>query len=100
MYRGTSEGVVKHCIELKSQPVGMERINKNIYVGTMDQMLHCFTAKVFQIFVGFAYTLNELYPAATLGFSEKDSLENMVCLVTLCEISSVYVSLCGLAISP
>ena len=46
MYRGTSEGVVKHCIELKSQPVGMERINKNIYVGTMDQMLHCFTAKV------------------------------------------------------
>lgn len=43
--RGTSEAVVKHCIELKSQPVGMERINKNIYVGTMDQMLHCFTAK-------------------------------------------------------
>nr|KAG5712923.1 hypothetical protein BaRGS_007520 [Batillaria attramentaria] len=43
--RGTSEAIVKHCIELKSQPVGMERINKNIYVGTMDQMLHCFTAK-------------------------------------------------------
>lgn len=43
--RGTSEGVVKHCIELKSQPVGMERIGKTIYVGTMDQMLHCFTAK-------------------------------------------------------
>lgn len=46
IFRGASEGVVKHCIELKSQPVGMERINKNIYVGTMDQMLHCFTAKV------------------------------------------------------
>lgn len=24
----------------------MERIGKNIYVGTMDQLLHCFTAKV------------------------------------------------------
>lgn len=38
--------MVKHCIELKSQPVGMERIDKTIYVATMDQMLHCFTAKV------------------------------------------------------
>ncbi|XP_025104031.1 LOW QUALITY PROTEIN: Bardet-Biedl syndrome 1 protein-like [Pomacea canaliculata] len=43
--RGSNEAVVKHTIELKSQPVGMERIGKNIYVGTMDQMLHCFTAK-------------------------------------------------------
>ncbi|XP_069116574.1 BBSome complex member BBS1-like [Argopecten irradians] len=42
--RGTSD-VSKNCIELNSQPVGLERINKTIYVGTMDEMLHCYTSK-------------------------------------------------------
>ncbi|XP_062576110.1 Bardet-Biedl syndrome 1 protein-like, partial [Saccostrea cucullata] len=35
----------KNCIELNSQPVGLERINKTIYVGTMDESLHCYTSK-------------------------------------------------------
>ncbi|EDV24075.1 uncharacterized protein TRIADDRAFT_26650, partial [Trichoplax adhaerens] len=35
----------KSCIELKSQPVGIERIGKNIIVGCMDQTLNCFTTK-------------------------------------------------------
>ncbi|XP_060079163.1 Bardet-Biedl syndrome 1 protein homolog [Ylistrum balloti] len=42
--RGTTD-VAKNCIELNSQPVGLERINKTIYVGTMDEMLHCYTSK-------------------------------------------------------
>ncbi|XP_033734846.1 Bardet-Biedl syndrome 1 protein homolog isoform X2 [Pecten maximus] len=42
--RGTSD-VSKNCIELNSQPVGLERINKTIYVGTMDEMVHCYTSK-------------------------------------------------------
>ena len=36
----------KNCIELNSQPVGMERLNKMIYVGCMDDTLKCFTSKV------------------------------------------------------
>lgn len=40
-----SKDVAKHMIELNSQPVGMQRINKNIYVGCMDETLHCFTSK-------------------------------------------------------
>ncbi|CAG2249956.1 BBS1 [Mytilus edulis] len=42
--RGSSD-YLKHCIELNSQPVGLERINKTIYVGTMDETMHCFTSK-------------------------------------------------------
>ncbi|BFZ06952.1 hypothetical protein BsWGS_09991 [Bradybaena similaris] len=40
-----SKDVTKNMIELASQPVGMERINKNIYVGCMDDTLHCYTSK-------------------------------------------------------
>ncbi|XP_041351022.1 Bardet-Biedl syndrome 1 protein-like isoform X2 [Gigantopelta aegis] len=42
--RGTAEGA-KYTIELNSQPVGLERINKSIYVGCMDETMHCFTSK-------------------------------------------------------
>ncbi|ESO96483.1 hypothetical protein LOTGIDRAFT_115648 [Lottia gigantea] len=42
--RGSKEGS-KHCIELNSQPVGMERINKTIYVGCMDETLQCYSSK-------------------------------------------------------
>ncbi|XP_046372718.1 Bardet-Biedl syndrome 1 protein homolog isoform X2 [Haliotis rufescens] len=42
--RGSTEGA-KYTIELNSQPVGLERINKNIYVGCMDETMHCFTSK-------------------------------------------------------
>ncbi|XP_021370593.1 Bardet-Biedl syndrome 1 protein-like [Mizuhopecten yessoensis] len=42
--RGTTD-VSKNCIELNSQPVGLERINKTIYLGTMDEMIHCYTSK-------------------------------------------------------
>lgn len=43
--RGETD-VEKNCIELNSQPVGMERLNKMIYVGCMDDTLKCFTSKV------------------------------------------------------
>lgn len=39
------EDATKGCIELSSQIVGMERLNKTIYVATMDQTLRCFTSK-------------------------------------------------------
>ncbi|XP_059157343.1 Bardet-Biedl syndrome 1 protein homolog [Physella acuta] len=42
--RGNTD-VSRNLIELNSQPVGMERIGKNIYVGCMDETLHCFTSK-------------------------------------------------------
>ncbi|XP_050407312.2 Bardet-Biedl syndrome 1 protein homolog isoform X2 [Patella vulgata] len=42
--RGSKEGS-KYCIELNSQPVGMERINKTIYVGCMDETLQCYSSK-------------------------------------------------------
>ncbi|KAK0059786.1 Bardet-Biedl syndrome 1 protein [Biomphalaria pfeifferi] len=42
--RGSTD-VTRNMIELNSQPVGMERVNKNIYVGCMDETLHCFTSK-------------------------------------------------------
>lgn len=35
----------KYCIELSSQPVGMERLGKNIVVGCMDQTLVCYSPK-------------------------------------------------------
>ena len=38
--------MAKHCVELNSQPVGLERVGKNIVVGCMDQTLQCFTIKV------------------------------------------------------
>jgi len=43
--RGSTD-ITKNCIELNSQPVGLERINKTIYVATMDETLHCYTSKV------------------------------------------------------
>ena len=49
-YRGAKHPG-KSCIELKSQPVGIERIGKNIIVGCMDQTLNCFTTKVFSIYL-------------------------------------------------
>ncbi|PIK35231.1 hypothetical protein BSL78_27943, partial [Apostichopus japonicus] len=33
------------CVELSSQPVGLERVGKNIIVGCMDQTLQCYTIK-------------------------------------------------------
>ncbi|CAL1540056.1 unnamed protein product [Lymnaea stagnalis] len=42
--RGSTD-VTRNMIELNSHPVGMERVNKNIYVGCMDETLHCFTSK-------------------------------------------------------
>ncbi|KAL3873186.1 hypothetical protein ACJMK2_036333 [Sinanodonta woodiana] len=42
--RGTTD-TDKSCIELNSQPVGLERIGKTIYVGCMDETLQCFTSK-------------------------------------------------------
>ncbi|KAH3846342.1 hypothetical protein DPMN_088643, partial [Dreissena polymorpha] len=36
---------VKNCIELSSQIVGMERLNKTIYVACMDQTVKCFSSK-------------------------------------------------------
>ncbi|XP_002732274.1 BBSome complex member BBS1-like [Saccoglossus kowalevskii] len=35
----------KSCVELGSQPVGLQRVGKNIVVGCMDQTLQCFTTK-------------------------------------------------------
>ncbi|PIK35714.1 putative Bardet-Biedl syndrome 1 protein [Apostichopus japonicus] len=35
----------KLCVELSSQPVGLERVGKNIIVGCMDQTLQCYTIK-------------------------------------------------------
>lgn len=40
-----SQDTIKYCIELNSQPVGLERINKHIYVATMDEALHCYSSK-------------------------------------------------------
>ncbi|XP_022090954.1 Bardet-Biedl syndrome 1 protein-like isoform X2 [Acanthaster planci] len=37
--------MAKHCVELNSQPVGLERVGKNIVVGCMDQTLQCYTMK-------------------------------------------------------
>ena len=34
------------CVELNAQPVGLQRINKNIVVGCMDQTVQCYTTKV------------------------------------------------------
>ncbi|KAL5009297.1 hypothetical protein ScPMuIL_014878 [Solemya velum] len=42
--RGNTD-TFKYCIELNSQPVGLERLNKTIYVGCMDETLHCYTTK-------------------------------------------------------
>ena len=42
--RGSKAG--KPTIELNSQPVGMERLGKNVVVGCMDETLQCFTSKV------------------------------------------------------
>ena len=39
------------CIELNSQPVGMERVGKNIVVGCMDETLQCYTTKVCSAFL-------------------------------------------------
>lgn len=50
VHRGTTDPL-KNCIELNSQPVGLERINKTIYVGTMDESLHCYTSKVRHLFL-------------------------------------------------
>ena len=47
-FRGSKAG--KPTIELNSQPVGMERIGKNVVVGCMDETLQCFTSKVFHCF--------------------------------------------------
>ncbi|XP_062501221.1 Bardet-Biedl syndrome 1 protein-like [Corticium candelabrum] len=35
----------KYCIELSSQPVGMERVGKNIIVACMDRTLVCYSPK-------------------------------------------------------
>ena len=43
-FRGSKAG--KPTIELNSQPVGMERIGKNVVVGCMDETLQCYTSKV------------------------------------------------------
>ncbi|XP_077996781.1 BBSome complex member BBS1-like [Glandiceps talaboti] len=37
--------VAKPCVELGSQPVGLQRVGKNIIVGCMDQTLQCYTLK-------------------------------------------------------
>ncbi|XP_013391721.1 Bardet-Biedl syndrome 1 protein homolog [Lingula anatina] len=41
--RGTKNA--RSCIELNSQPVGLERMGKNIVVGCMDETLQCYTTK-------------------------------------------------------
>ncbi|ELT99525.1 hypothetical protein CAPTEDRAFT_108485, partial [Capitella teleta] len=41
--RGVKEG--KTVFELNSQPVGLERLGKNIIVGCMDRTLQCYTSK-------------------------------------------------------
>lgn len=56
VHRGTTDPL-KNCIELNSQPVGLERINKTIYVGTMDESLHCYTSKVSHLFCLVAFCL-------------------------------------------
>jgi len=40
------DDVTRNCVELSSQIVGMERLNKTIYVACMDQTLKCFSSKV------------------------------------------------------
>lgn len=42
--RGATD-VTKNAINMSSQIVGMERLNKTIYVACMDQTLKCFTSK-------------------------------------------------------
>merc|ERR1719409_1672261 len=37
--------VLSTVIELETQPVGLVRYDKNIYVGTMDNVIHCFHFK-------------------------------------------------------
>jgi Bardet-Biedl syndrome 1 protein len=43
-HRGMKES--KTIVELNSQPVGLERMGKNIVVGCMDRTMQCFTSKV------------------------------------------------------
>ncbi|XP_052770219.1 Bardet-Biedl syndrome 1 protein homolog [Mya arenaria] len=43
--RRGQEDVTKNAVELSSQIVGMERLNKTIYVACMDQTLKCFSSK-------------------------------------------------------
>ena len=38
--------MAKLCFELNSQPVGLQRVGKNIIVGCMDQTLQCYSTKV------------------------------------------------------
>merc|ERR1712137_971016 len=38
-------GVLSNIIELETQPVGLVRYDKNIYVGCMDNVIHCFHFK-------------------------------------------------------
>ena len=42
-HRGVKEG--KTVFELNSQPVGLERLGKNIVVGCMDRTMQCYTSK-------------------------------------------------------
>merc|ERR1719337_335704 len=37
--------VLSMVIELETQPVGLQRIDKSIWVATMDQQLHCYHVK-------------------------------------------------------
>ena len=36
----------KYCFSLGSQPCGMQRIDKDLVIGCMDQTLSCFSVKV------------------------------------------------------
>ena len=38
--------MAKLCFELNSQPVGLQRVGKNVIVGCMDQTLQCYSTKV------------------------------------------------------
>ena len=43
MFRGQDPRL---AVELQSQISGLERVGKNIIVGTMDQKITCYTTKV------------------------------------------------------
>ncbi|XP_041469808.1 Bardet-Biedl syndrome 1 protein-like [Lytechinus variegatus] len=63
--------MAKLCFELNSQPVGLQRVGKNIIVGCMDQTLQCYTTKgkkLWTVYLPAAITTMDLMDHRQKGF--------------------------------
>ncbi|XP_071492569.1 BBSome complex member BBS1-like [Diadema antillarum] len=63
--------MAKLCFELNSQPVGLERVGKNVIVGCMDQTLQCYTTKgkkLWTVYLPAAITTMDLMDHRQKGF--------------------------------